>query len=45
MLRQAVQLAQDFGMFRGSHASWEEMDVDMQRIHAIAAWGIFVMNL
>lgn len=47
MLRQAVQLAQDFEMFRAPtlHANWEEMDADMQRIHTIAAWGIFIMNL
>lgn len=47
MLRQAVQLAQDFGMFRVPtlHANWGEMDADMQRIHATTAWGIFVMNL
>lgn len=47
MLRQAVQLAQDFGMFQGPrlHANWKEMDADMQRICAITAWGIFIMNL
>lgn len=47
MLKQAVQLAQDFDMFRAPtlRVSWGEMDADMQRIHATTAWGIFVLNL
>lgn len=47
MLRQAVQLAQDFGMFRVPtlRAHWREMDIDMQHIHATTAWAIFVMKL
>lgn len=48
MLRQAVQLAQDFGMFqapRALHANWQEMPADAQRVHTMTAWGVFVMNL
>lgn len=47
MLRQTVQLAQDSGMFQAPriyHPDWKGMSVDVQRIHAITAWGIFAMN-
>ncbi|PWY73678.1 C6 transcription factor [Aspergillus heteromorphus CBS 117.55] len=47
MLRQAVQLGQDFGMFtspRTRHRQWEVMPSRMQHLGAITAWGIFICN-
>ncbi|EHA22972.1 hypothetical protein ASPNIDRAFT_37001 [Aspergillus niger ATCC 1015] len=47
MLRQAVQLAQDFGMFaspRTRHRQWEKMSLRLQHACAITAWGLFILN-
>ena len=46
-LRQAVQLAQDLGMFRAPKPlqDWEELSVEMQHVRAITAWGTFMVNL
>ncbi|OJJ76189.1 hypothetical protein ASPBRDRAFT_192355 [Aspergillus brasiliensis CBS 101740] len=47
MLRQAVQLAQDFGMFtspRMRHRQWEKMSPRLQHACAITAWGLFILN-
>ena len=46
-LRQAVQLAQDLGMFRAPQPSqdWEELSAEMQHVRAITAWGTFMVNL
>lgn len=47
MLRQAVQLAQDFGMFtspRMGHHQWEKMSLRLQHACAITAWGLFILN-
>ncbi|KAF4215306.1 hypothetical protein CNMCM6805_005459 [Aspergillus fumigatiaffinis] len=45
MLKQGVQLAQDFGLFQASravpHRTWS---VQSQRVAAITAWGIYIMN-
>ncbi|GIJ98675.1 hypothetical protein Aspvir_000793 [Aspergillus viridinutans] len=45
MLKQGVQLAQDFGLFQTSralpHRGWS---VQSQRVTAITAWGIYIMN-
>ncbi|EAW13913.1 fungal specific transcription factor domain-containing protein [Aspergillus clavatus NRRL 1] len=45
MLRQAVQLAQDFGLFHRSRALLEHgVTTDQQHVAAITAWGLFIMN-
>lgn len=47
LLRQAVQLAQDLGMFRAPlilHSDLEMMPLDMQHVRTITAWGVFIMN-
>ncbi|OOF99753.1 hypothetical protein ASPCADRAFT_203549 [Aspergillus carbonarius ITEM 5010] len=47
MLRQAVQLAQDFGMFtspRTRHRQWEGVPHKLQHVGAITAWGLFILN-
>ncbi|PYH99633.1 C6 transcription factor [Aspergillus ellipticus CBS 707.79] len=47
MLRQAAQLAQDFGMFtspRIRQYQWEAMPPRMKHTCAITAWGIFIWN-
>lgn len=45
MLKQGVQLAQDFGLFQASrpvpHRTWS---AQFQRVAAITAWGIYIMN-
>jgi hypothetical protein len=45
MLKQGVQLAQDFGLFQASravpHRTWS---VQSQRVAAITAWGVYIMN-
>lgn len=47
LLRQAVQLGQDFGFFqapRTGHRKWRDTSVDMQSAGATAAWGLFILN-
>lgn len=47
MLRQAVQLAQDFGMFeapRTQHHEWKKMNAQMQYVASITAHSIFILN-
>lgn len=46
-LRQAVQLAQDLGMFRAPKVlqDWGELSAETQRVRAITAWGTFMVNL
>lgn len=46
-LRQAVQLAQDLGMFRAPRALqyWGQLSAETQRVRAITAWGTFMVNL
>ncbi|KAL4888977.1 hypothetical protein BDV59DRAFT_210620 [Aspergillus ambiguus] len=47
MLRQAVQLAQDFGMFetpQTGYYMWNEMTADMQYAGSITSRGLFVLN-
>ncbi|KAF9885695.1 hypothetical protein FE257_012677 [Aspergillus nanangensis] len=47
MLKQAVQLAQDWGMFqspRARHHEWDKMPTEMQYVGATTAWGIFMLN-
>ncbi|KAI9038443.1 putative C6 transcription factor [Aspergillus affinis] len=47
MLRQAVQLAQDFGMFqapRSSHQEWKKTRIDVQCAAVVTAWGLFALN-
>lgn len=47
MLKQAVQLAQDIGMFqsrRRLHFSGQEKSIGMQRASTITALGILVLN-
>jgi hypothetical protein len=48
MLRQAVQLGQDIGLFMLPRAAFphsEVMSPEMERVRAITAWGIFSLNL
>ncbi|KAK1148658.1 hypothetical protein N8T08_008543 [Aspergillus melleus] len=47
MLRQAVQLAQDFGMFqspRSSHKEWKKTRIDVQYAGVVTACGLFALN-
>ncbi|KAL5364009.1 hypothetical protein BJX96DRAFT_127952 [Aspergillus floccosus] len=47
MLRQAVQLAQDFGMFeapRTQHHEWKKMNAQMQYVASITSHSIFILN-
>ncbi|KAB8268496.1 hypothetical protein BDV30DRAFT_245694 [Aspergillus minisclerotigenes] len=47
LLRQAVQLGQDFGFFqapRTGHRKWRDTSVDMRSAGATAAWGLFILN-
>lgn len=47
MLRQAVQLGQDFGLFqapRTEHSKWKDMPVDVRSVGVSTAWGLFVLN-
>ncbi|PLB48051.1 C6 transcription factor [Aspergillus steynii IBT 23096] len=47
MLRQAVQLAQDIGMFqtpRSGHQEWKKTHMEVQYAGVITAWGIFALN-
>jgi hypothetical protein len=47
MLQQAVQLAQDIGLFmlpRSKHRFREKMTAEMERSRTITAWGIFSLN-
>ncbi|GES58297.1 C6 transcription factor [Aspergillus terreus] len=47
MLRQAVQLAQDFGMFeapRTQHHEWKKMNAQMQYVASVTAHSIFILN-
>ncbi|KKK19120.1 hypothetical protein AOCH_002437 [Aspergillus ochraceoroseus] len=47
MLRQAVQLGQDFGMFkapRTRHHEWDQMPENVRRICTSTAWGVFILN-
>lgn len=46
ILRQAVQLAQDLGMF-GTPIVWQpELSTppEMERVRAVTAWAVFIMN-
>ncbi|KAI9934662.1 hypothetical protein MW887_000279 [Aspergillus wentii] len=48
MLKQGVQLAQDFGLFQSPKAfrpPWKEMSEDIQHVSAVTAWGVFILNL
>ncbi|KAA8650554.1 putative C6 transcription factor [Aspergillus tanneri] len=47
MLRQAVQLSQDFGMFqvpRTGHQEWKKTHINVQYAGITTAWGIFALN-
>ncbi|GKZ49827.1 hypothetical protein AbraIFM66951_002535, partial [Aspergillus brasiliensis] len=47
MLRQSVQLAQDFGMFsspRMRHRQWEKLSPGLQHVCAVTAWSLFILN-
>lgn len=48
MLRQAVQMGQDIGLFvlpRAIHASSQDMSPEMERVRAVTAWGLYSLNL
>lgn len=46
ILRQAVQLAQDLGMFGAPVVLQPELLIlpEMQRVCAVTAWAVFTMN-
>lgn len=46
ILRQAVQLAQDLGMFGTPIVPHSEFSTlpEMERVRAITAWAVFIMN-
>ncbi|KAL2834350.1 fungal-specific transcription factor domain-containing protein [Aspergillus cavernicola] len=47
LLRQAVQLGQDIGMFKPSrarHSQWDQMPEHVKRASARTAWSIFILN-
>jgi hypothetical protein len=45
MLKQGVQLAHDFGLFQASRAlPQRRWSVQSERVAAITAWGVYIMN-
>lgn len=45
MLKQAVQLARDIGMFQArEHHDWEDVSSERGRAFAITAWGVSILN-
>ncbi|OJJ46666.1 hypothetical protein ASPZODRAFT_152115 [Penicilliopsis zonata CBS 506.65] len=47
MIRQAVQLAQDFGIFQVPRIPYRNpraISADMQHVAALTAWGVFILN-
>lgn len=48
MLRQAVQMGQDTGLFmlpRAINTSSQDMSPEMARVRAVTAWGLYSLNL
>lgn len=46
MVRQAVELAQDFGMFRDPRTDRKETQgsAELHKVSVVTAWGIFILN-
>ncbi|PYH77865.1 C6 transcription factor [Aspergillus uvarum CBS 121591] len=45
MLKQALQLAKDIGLFHSPRRHWgSHMPVRTRHVYAVAAWGLYIMN-
>ncbi|RAK71240.1 putative C6 transcription factor [Aspergillus fijiensis CBS 313.89] len=45
MLKQAVQLAKDIGLFHSPRRHWgSDMPAKTRHVYAVAAWGLYIMN-